>query len=617
MSSFSNCQTIFSEDFNGSLTYPLGWSLFNVDNNIPAAPVNYVTEAWVIRPNLETNSGNHAVSTSWYSPAGTANDWLIIPGIAVPTSGYFLEFDVMAKDAMYSDQFSVYINTTSTLVGDFTAPALILDSVASNHYERKSIDLSAYSGQTIYIAIVNSSYDKYLLFVDNIVVRIPKQNDAILLNTTLNRYSITDLDNSISMTVKNDGSNTITSLTVNWNDGATTHSSEIACSILGGETVAINHPIDVNYGTVVEKEITTTITLVNTLVDPTPSNNVLTNKINTVSELVQKNVLFEVGTSTECGTCIEGIVSLNEGYIHHPSGFIGINIHNNDVLTDSEYDSEVNVSNLITTNVDREELNIGNAFTAFENTFNNHSIMVVPASVEGEISVNNSDVQIIAKANFKTPMAVANYRLGVIISENNVEGIGTAYDQTNDYSGGSLGIMEGYEFLTNPIPASNMVYQYVGRTLLGGYDGQIGSIPTSITEGQQAQYTFNYTVPSTSVRTNMNATIVLIDQETGAIVNAKQLFLAAASIKEVANEDIFTVYPNPATDILTIAFKSTRGNYTISINDLSGRTIIEKNYSNLFGNQNITIPVNELAEGSYLVTVSDEVTSFSQQVIIK
>ncbi len=617
ISSISYCQTLFSENFNGSQALPVNWVVYNVDNNTPATPVNTITEAWTVLANSESGTGNHIVSTSWYSPAGSSNDWLVTPAITIPVTGYFLEFDVMAKDISFPDQFSVYINTVGNQVSNFTAPALILDSIPSNNYSRKSIDLSAYSGQTIYIAIVNSSFDKYLLFVDNVIVRIPKQNDAILVNSSLNRYSLIDTDNNLEMTVKNDGANTITSLTVNWNDGTTAHSYDISCSILGGESETIIHPIAINYGVIAEKSIITTITSVNNLNDPTTSNNIFTNKINTVSEIVQKNTLFEVGTSTECGTCIEGIVRLSEGFSNHPNNFIGINIHNSDVLTDIEYDSEVNLLNDLKINVDRTDFNISSTSSSFENYFEKHSSMIAPASIEGEISINGSDVQIIAKANFKTSFANANYRLGAIITENNVTGSGSTYDQTNDYAGGTLGLMEGYELLTNPIPASNMIYQYVGKTLLGGYNGQDGSVSASITEGQLCQYAFSYSVPSTSVRANMNVTIVLIDQVTGAIVNAKQMPLSLASISEIDKKDQIKIYPNPVSENLNVVFEAIKKEYTITINDISGKTVLTKQLSNLTGVQEIIIPLESIVNGSYLVTISSEGSSYSQQIIIK
>ena len=262
-------------------------------------------------------------------------------------------------------------------------------------------------------------------------------------------------------------------------------------------------------------------------------------------------------------------------------------------------------------------MNIGSSISAFENNFDKQASLIAPASVEAEISINGSAIDIIAKANFKTDFAVADYRLGVIITENSVVGNGTSYDQTNDYSGGSLGIMEGYELLTNPIPASNIVYQNVGRALLGGYDGQVGSIPSSIIEGQQFTYTFSYIVPSTSIRPNMRIIVVLIDQETGAIVNAKEMAMSLASINENTTEKLFTIYPNPASENLTIGFEATDKNYHISINDLAGRTIVTKQYSNLSGIQEITFPINEIIAGSYLVTVSSEKSSFTQQVLIK
>ena len=87
-------QTIYHEAFNvgiaepagchigefpggaGTYPFPAGWQLFNVDNRTPATQVAYVNDAWEVREDFSFNVSNCAAcSTSWYSPAGQANDW--------------------------------------------------------------------------------------------------------------------------------------------------------------------------------------------------------------------------------------------------------------------------------------------------------------------------------------------------------------------------------------------------------------------------------------------------------------------------------------------------------------------------------------------------------------
>lgn len=115
----ASAQTIFSENFNGN--NPLAnWTLFDQDGLTPAANVNYVTDAWVIREDFDTTgvNDNVAVSTSWYSPAGTANDYLVSPAITVTTDNY-LFYDVKAQDPQFPDGYELLVSTTTATVAAF------------------------------------------------------------------------------------------------------------------------------------------------------------------------------------------------------------------------------------------------------------------------------------------------------------------------------------------------------------------------------------------------------------------------------------------------------------------------------------------------------------------
>ena len=51
--------------------------------------------------------------------------------------------------------------------------------------------------------------------------------------------------------------------------------------------------------------------------------------------------------------------------------------------------------------------------------------------------------------------------------------------------------------------------------------------------------------------------------------------------------------------------------------DLQGRVVASQNHSSLNGAQTLSIPVSEFAKGSYIVTISTNGVSTSQNVIIK
>lgn len=610
-------QVVMSENFDAGTALPAGWAVYNVDGLTPASSVNYVNAAWVGRANSVTGTGNHMVSTSWYTPAGVSNDWLVSPSIAVPASGsYFAQFKAMAPDANFPDGFKVYISTTGNQVSDFSSPAVLTVPAAPATYTSYSIDLAAYAGQNIYFAIQNNSNDKFLLFFDEFVVRQPAANDALLNSATLNRYSLTNTNNQLSLSVKNDGSNPITSLTINWNDG-TDHSQVISgLNIAPGASANVNHPTQVNYATAVERSLAVTITNVNGTTDPNMSNNATTKLINTVSAIEEKSVVIEEGTGTWCVWCPRGAVAMDYMVNTYPNDFIGIAVHNGDPMTVTAYDAGADFSGYPGANVDRALLDQSVSQSAFVSYYNARKDLIVPAGVTVAASGAGSNVTINASATFRTPFAAANYRLGVIIVEDGVTGTTSGYNQANAYAGGANGVMGGYESLPNPVPAAQMVYNHVGRALLGGYTGQTGSVPTTITDGQTVSYTFNYTVPATSNKAKMHAVAVLIDQTTGEIVNAAQGALSAASLGEMETIGM-EVYPNPASDVVNVKFEGNGGDYQVVITDLSGRQVAATAVVNANGAQAVTLPIAELSAGNYLVTIAKEGASYTQNLIVK
>lgn len=614
-------QIVMSENFDASTSLPAGWAQYNVDGLTPATNVNFMgTNGWIVRANSVTGAGNHAVSTSWYTPAGVSNDWLVSPSVAVPATGTtVLQFDVMAPDASYPDGFKVFVNTAGNAVANFTNPAVLSVAAAPTTYTTQTIDLSAYAGQTIYIGIQNPSNDMFLLYVDNFVVRQPQSNDAILVSASLNRYSLTNTNNTLSLSVKNDGGNPITSVTVDWNDG-TAHSQTINTSIAVGATANITHPTMVTYATAVEKNINVTISQVNGAADPVTTNNSTSKKFNTVSQNSTKVVLIEEGTGTWCGWCPRGAVAMEYMDGLYPNTFAGVAVHNGDPMTVTEYDNGANFSGFPGSNVDRVLLDQSVSNTDFNNYYNQRKDLIVPASIAATSSGTGNSVTVDVTATFRTPFAASNLRLGVIIVEDNVTGTASGYNQTNYYSSASQNIAltgAGHNWQTepNPVPAANMEYDHVGRALLGGYSGQASSVPAAITDGQVVNYSFNYTVPATSNRNNMHAVAVLIDQATGEVINAKEISIAVLGLSEASTINM-EVYPNPASEVVNVNFEGKGGDYTVNITDMTGR-VVSTQVVSANGATSVAVPVSELKAGNYLISVANATGSYTQNLVIK
>ena len=157
------------EDFEDG-EIPPAWTLHDEDGNTPAEMVSFIDEAWIA---AMTGSGDWvAVSTSWYSPAGAADDWLVTPAIALSDASV-LTFEARAPDVDFPDGYEVRISTTGPSVADFMANDALLDvAEEDDDFVVHTIDLAAagYVDQIVWLAWRNDSDDQYLLQVDDIAV---------------------------------------------------------------------------------------------------------------------------------------------------------------------------------------------------------------------------------------------------------------------------------------------------------------------------------------------------------------------------------------------------------------------------------------------------------------
>lgn len=90
---------------------------------------------------------------------------------------------------------------------------------------------------------------------------------------------------------------------------------------------------------------------------------------------------------------------------------------------------------------------------------------------------------------------------------------------------------------------------------------------------------------------------------------------AVAGIEENLSNTL-SVYPNPASDVLNVAFEA-NGDYEIAILDLQGRVVSSQSLKGLSGTQTVEFPVSDLAKGSYIVKISTNGITATQNVVIK
>jgi len=87
---------------------------------------------------------------------------------------------------------------------------------------------------------------------------------------------------------------------------------------------------------------------------------------------------------------------------------------------------------------------------------------------------------------------------------------------------------------------------------------------------------------------------------------------ANAAVAEYENN--FSIYPNPANSAINIEFQQYFNSIDIRILDVSGRVIKTSEYNNMML---VTMPVNDLKQGIYLMQVITEQGNFTSKILIE
>ena len=194
----AKAQHLLQEGFETS-TLPTGWTLVDNDGDgFNWFPTLSTTQ------NYSYHSGNGCItSASWDSDEGalTPDNWLITPAVNL-TSNATLTFWVVGQDPNYAtENFSVYVATSNTVAAFLATPA-VLTGVSTDTYTQKSVNLSAYTGQTVYIAFRHHiTTDMFMLNIDDVDIFAQPTDPTIVADpTTIDFGTISIPGNSTATT---------------------------------------------------------------------------------------------------------------------------------------------------------------------------------------------------------------------------------------------------------------------------------------------------------------------------------------------------------------------------------------------------------------------------------
>lgn len=506
-----------------------------------------------------------------------------------------------------SNKWEVFVNGAS--VGKFANP---LNKIAS-------IDLFSYgpSGSVGHFYVDDFAYSFEPLVLPPL--------DAAMFSLDSRKIGLAGMSIPVKGTIRNTGLNPITSFDVTMTGGATQSFSGLNVASLQTYSFDLNTPYTLAGG---DQSIGLTISNINGGTDDNAGNNQINADLKGYVPAPGRAVVVEEATGTWCPWCVRGTVYMDSMSHLYPGRFIGIAVHNNDPMEVEEYDAG------LTSFPD---------FTGFPSVVINRELLDDPSAMElpflekmeiapaallkngATFDANTGELKISVQATIGGTALAGDYRLNAVIVEDGMSGTASNWGQANAYAGGGNGPMGGFENLPSTVPAAQMVYDHVGRAILGTFFGQAGSLPAALPAGSIHANNFIYnTLDGESDPAQLHIVGMLLGPD-GEIVNAISTTIAEAvangyvlGTETVFDETSVQIAPNPASDRASLRLALDKSAETsVRIFNAMGQLVATQHYGKLVGQQTLPLQIAGLTAGIYTVQVVAGEQTVAQKLVVK
>lgn len=436
---------------------------------------------------------------------------------------------------------------------------LYLDGTKSASFQNasraiSSIDIFPINGSSFYIDDVSYSYTAANSVTTNASITYIGNVAGFLAGSKV----IPTLE------IRNLGSTTITAADVSILYNGNTDSKKLSgLSIAAGNlyTVTMDNSLTISSG---KSDVVGSVTSVNGAADEVSADNSKTISINPIVPATGKVVIGEEATGTWCQWCPRGAVALKTMHAKYDGFFQGIAVHNNDPMMNSYYNNGMasKISGYPSALVDRgtkiDPSAMGGDF-----------ITRVQIAPKGTLSFaalfdgSKSELRVSVKTTLASDIS-GDYRIACALVEDGVHGTASGFSQSNAYAGGGSGIMGGFEKLPNPVPATKMVYDHVGRAIAPTFSGLPNAYGNSAKSGQSFVHNFTFVMDPSWDMSKMKIVGMIIDNlsliDNGGVSNMGDALMKTfeKGTEVMATEQLngpdskIEIYPNPSKDIFGV-----------------------------------------------------------------
>lgn len=531
------CDTPSFMKFDFKYGMPQEFSLYDEDGNTPSADIAYAGfkkgVAWTAF-DAEGKGRMVACSTSWYDPAGTSSDWMVLPALKVE-AGAELTWSSRALDENVRDGYSVYVAEGDGTPESFGKSEPVFKIKEEDFsWTKHKVELGAYEGKTVRIAFVNDSHDCSMLLIDDIRAGVSNPLD-IHIDFTPQVTPGTAVPIKINVTTDKEA-------------GVKGFKTGFSCA--GEEKVLDFREAEVKHGDSYPVDFSYTVTpgknevLECELWVETGSQR-YSRKVNISG--FNKRLVMEECTGTWCAYCVSGIVAIKDMTEKYGDDFISIAVHGggSDPMEVMNSGYTFSINGYPTAFLNR---NVSMHPTEWRDHADELLAQPAVAGIKAKASADGNDVRIATDLYFNQSYEESKFKLAYVVIENDVCVPDDAqYAQKNAYAGGAEGCMGGFENLPDVIPPDQMVYQEVARCILPEKYGMAGSVPDGIEAGVASHYDYTLSLPENVLNpANTEVVVLLLNDRNRQIENAAKVSLAPiyASVQGAASDNDCKVWCN-------------------------------------------------------------------------
>jgi len=606
-----SAQTLLSEDFENGLPGTWSQTTLSSDGGWNAGTAASLSSSfWAIGT---SNTSNIVATNDDACNCDKSADYLMLPTLDFSgMTGVVMTFDEAYDEITYGGATEVATVEVSTDGGATWIVAHTVVGTGAGDWEwyNEFVDLGAWDGMpnvTIAIHYNDGGGWEYGMAIDNVNVFVPAPWDAGVSALNIPAFAQGGSSVNVAGTLVNAGVNDITSVDITYDAGAGPVTASVNVSIPSFGSASFTHPTALAITAGTTYTIDVTVSNPNGNADGNAGNDMMTATCSGLSNIPDKMVVGEEATGTWCGWCPRGSDWMEYMEGTYPNSWAGVAVHNGDPMTVAAYDGAMGVGGYPSGHVDRTAFFDVDPST-FESAYQTQVMEIPPAGMVVTTSYNEVTrvLDVTVDATFEVALS-GDYRMNVVLTEDHVTGTGSNWGQVNYYNGGTDPLPGwGLDWGTEPatVPAAQMEYNHVGRSLSAGWAGAAGSVPASVSAGQVVTYTTSYTVPMDQDPYQMHAIGMLLDNGANRVVNAGKA-VAAVNIEDIDAAFEVSVFPNPATTNVNIRVELPEaGTMNLEVLNMLGQVVVSKNYGTISGAQYAVLNVSDYEAGMYQAVIT-------------